>query len=170
MIGEMVHGTRSKEMPKEWFSSEFPTGGNDYFGIVSYISYISLLEDEGLWDEARIAYERLGDIKPKLPLFFELETAGGHIIAELLTLNRREVVENLWTEQAEKYTIDLCKYLPDKLATLYAIELLHNKDEKKALQLYEELQTHKDMFYIPGLMATALSIVEQIKQGCNKLL
>ena len=63
-----------------------------------------------------------------------------------------------------------CKYSPCKLAALYAIELLHNKDEKKALQLYEELQTHKDMFYIPGLMTTALSIVEQIKQGCNKRL
>ena len=168
MIGEMVHGT--KDTPKEWFSSEFPTGGNDYYGIISYISYIELLECEGHWDEARIAYERLGNIKPKLPLFFELETASGHIIAELLTLNRREVVEKLWTEQAEKFTTGLCKYLPSKLAALYAIELLHNKDEKKALQLYEELQTHKDMFYIPGLMTTALSIVEQIKQGCNKRL
>ena len=84
MIGEMVHGT--KDTPKEWFSSEFPTGGNDYYGIISYISYIELLECEGHWDEARIAYERLGNIKPKLPLFFELETASGHIIAELLTL------------------------------------------------------------------------------------
>ena len=103
-------------------------------------------------------------------MLFALETVGEYIIAELLTQNRRNVVEKLRTKQAAKYTTSNSKYSPSKLAALYAIELLHNKDEKKALQLYEELQTHKDMFYIPGLMTTALSIVEQIKQGCNKRL
>ena len=39
---------------------------------------------------------------------------------------------------------------------------LHNKDEKKALQLYKELQRRKVMFYLPGETAMALSIVEQI--------
>lgn len=38
----------------------------------------------------------------KLPLLFALETVGEHIIAELLTQNRREVVEKLWTKQAAK--------------------------------------------------------------------
>ena len=157
-------------MPKEWFCKEIPTGGNDYFGIVSYISYISLLEDEGHWDEARIAYEQLENIKPKLPLLFALETVGEHIITELLTQNRQDIVEKLWTKQAAKYTTSNSKYSPSKLTALYAIELLHNKDEKKALQLYEELQRRNDMFYMPGETATALSIVEQIKQGCNKRL
>lgn len=170
ITGELEHGTRPKDMPKEWFCKEIPTGGNDYFGIVSYISYISLLEDEGHWDEARIAYEHLENIKPKLPLFFALETVGEHIIAELLTQNRQDVVEKLWTKQAAKYTTSNGKYSPSKLAALYAIELLHNKDEKKALQLYEELQRRKDMFYLPGETAMALNVAEQILQGCNKRL
>ena len=170
IIGELEHGTRPKDMPKEWFCKEIPTGGNDYFGIVSYISYISLLEDEGHWDEARIAYEHLENIKPKLPLLFALETVGEHIIAELLTQNRQDVVKKLWTKQAAKYTTSNSKYSPSKLAALYAIELLHNKDEKKALQLYEELQRRKAMFYLPGETAMALNIVEQILQGCNKRL
>ena len=55
-----------------------------------------------------------------------------------------------------------CKYSPSKLAALYAIELLHNKYEKQALQLYEELQRRKDMFYMPCETAMALNIVEQI--------
>lgn len=42
---------------------------------------------------------------------------------------------------------------------------LHNKDEKKALQLYEELQRRKAMFYLPGKTAMALSIVEQIAKA-----
>ena len=42
------------------------------------------------------------------------------------------------------------------------MELLHNKDEKKALQLYEELQRRKDMFYLPGETAMALNVAEQI--------
>ena len=95
---------------------------------------------------------------------------GKHIIAELLTQNRREVVEKLWTKQAEKYTTSNCKYSPCKLAALYAIEQLHNKDEKKALQLYEELQRRKAMFYLPGETAMALNVAEQILQGCNKRL
>ncbi len=43
-----------------------------------------------------------------------------------------------------------------------SIELLHNKDKKKALQLYEELQRRKDMFYLPGKTAMALNVAEQI--------
>lgn len=80
----------------------------------------------------------------------------------LLTQNRREVVEKLWTKQAAKYTTSNSKYSPSKLAALYAIELLYNKYEKKALQLYEELQRRKDMFYLSGETAMALNIVEQI--------
>ena len=75
-------------------------------------------------------------------MLFALETMGEHIIAELLTQNRQDVVEKLWTKQTAKYTTSNSKYSPSKLAALYAIELLHNKDEKKALQLYEELQRH----------------------------
>ena len=56
----------------------------------------------------------------------------------------------------------ILKHSPSKLAVLYAIELLHNKDEKKALKLYEELQRCKDMFYLPGETAMALKVAEQI--------
>ncbi len=95
-------------------------------------------------------------------MLFALETMGEHIIAELLTQNRQDVVEKLWTKQAAKYTTSNSKYSPSKLAALYAIELLHNKDEKQALQLYEELQRRKAMFYLSGETAMALNIVEQI--------
>ena len=64
----------------------------------------------------------------------------------------------------------ILKHSPSKLAALYAIELLHNKDEKKALQRYEELQRRKDMYYLPSETAMALSIADQILQGCNKRL
>ena len=64
----------------------------------------------------------------------------------------------------------ILKHSPSKLAALYAIELLHNKDEKKALKLYEELQRRKDMFYLSGETAMELSIADQILQGCNKRL
>ena len=95
-------------------------------------------------------------------MLFALETVGEHIIAELLTQNRQDVGEKLWTKQAAKYTTSNSKYSPSKLAALYAIELLHNKYEKQALQLYEELQRRKDMFYMPCETAMALNIVEQI--------
>ena len=95
-------------------------------------------------------------------MLFALETVGEYIIAELLTQNRRNVVEKLRTKQAAKYTTSNSKYSPSKLAALYAIELLHNKDEKKALQLYEELQRRKDMFYLPGETAMALNVAEKI--------
>ena len=35
-------------------------------------------------------------------MLFALETVGEHIIAELLTQNRQDVVEKLWTKQAAK--------------------------------------------------------------------
>lgn len=95
-------------------------------------------------------------------MLFALETMGEHIIAELLTQNRQDVVEKLWTKQAAKYTTSNSKYSPSKLAALYAIELLHNKYEKQALQLYEELQRRKAMFYLSGETTMALNVAEQI--------
>ena len=68
----------------------------------------------------------------------------------------------IWTKQAAKYTTSNSKYSPSKLAALYAIELLYNKYENKALQLYEELQRRKAMFYLPGETAMALNVAEQI--------
>lgn len=64
----------------------------------------------------------------------------------------------------------ILKHSPSKLTAFYAIELLHNKDEKKALKLYEELQRRKAMFYLPGETAVAGNVAEQILQGCNKRL
>ena len=66
------------------------------------------------------------------------------------------------SDRDRHHSIPCNAHSPSKLAVLYAIELLHNKDEKKALQLYEELQRRKDMFYLPGETAMALKVAEQI--------
>ena len=73
--------------------------------------------------------------------------------------NRRIIGRSDWDRH---HHIPCNAHSPSKLAALYAIELLHNKDEKKALQLYEELQRRKDMFYLPGETAMALNVAEQI--------
>ena len=44
---------------------------------------------------------------------------------------------------------------------------MHNKDEKKALQRYEELQRRKAMFYLSRETAMTLSIVGQIAKVRN---
>lgn len=156
------HGTSIKDMPRKWFSSELPTGGNVHFGITSYLNYIALLEGEERWDDARIAFEQLDNITIELPSFYSLELASCHVIVELLTLKRRNIVKKLWTKRVEKYTMKRRKYSPTKLAILYAIELLYHKDEKKAMQFYEELERKRDYFYVQAETASALELVKRI--------
>lgn len=157
-----IHGTSIKDMPRKWFSSELPTGGNDHLGIISYLDYIALLEAEERWDDARIAFEQLDNITVELPSIYSLELARDHVIAELLSLKRRNIVKKLWTKRVEEYTIKRRKYSPSKLAALYAIELLYYKDEKKAMQFYEELERKRDCFYVQAETASALELVKRI--------
>ena len=78
---------------------------------------------------------------------------------ELMTINRQEVINVLWTKQVARYTEAGSKYSPIKCAVLYAYELLYNHDAEKAEGYKRQLEVHKNGYTMPGEALTALRLI-----------
>lgn len=83
---------------------------------------------------------------------------------ELMTINRQEVINVVWTKQVARYTEAGCKYSPIKCAVLYAYELLYNHDAEKAEGYKRQLEVHKNGYTMPGEALTALRLIESIEE------
>lgn len=162
VAAELSQGTRMKDMPRDWFINNPITDVKDLFQLSDRMMYMSLQEDLGNYDEARIIAEEISAFGDKTPSLFRMETEGEHTMLELMTTNRQEVVESLWTKQLEAYTKNSSKYSPIKLSVLYAYELLYNADVSASLTYLEKLRNNKEKFANPGETLLALELCEKI--------
>ena len=162
IAGEMSGGHRLKDMPGEWFTDEPVKNVKDYFILSSRVTYMSLLEDKGNLDKAREIAEELMTFGKKLPQIFALEVGTENVMLELMTTNRRDIVEKLWNKQLQRYTSANSKYSPMKFAVLYAVELIHNNNKEKAETYRQKLEKNMDNFTMPGEAKTALKLITRI--------
>ena len=162
IAGEMRGGHRLKDMPGEWFTDEPVKNVKDYFILSSRVTYMSLLEDKGNLDKAREIAEELMTFGKKLPQIFALEVGTENVMLELMTTNRRDIVEKLWNKQLQRYTSANSKYSPMKFAVLYAVELIHNNNKEKAETYRQKLEKNMDNFTMPGEAKTALELITRI--------
>lgn len=158
--GGLSRGKRLGEMPAEWMASSPATPESDYMELSASLLHMEWLEDLGRYDEARQVAEEVMALDKKLPVLLKLETGGERVMLELLTTNRREVVEELWTKQLAHYTMANSKYSPIKCAVLYAYELLFNLDAQRADSYRQQLEEHQADYMMPGEARTAISLVE----------
>ena len=162
IAGEMSGGHRLKDMPGEWFTDEPVKNVKDYFILSSRVTYMSLLEDKGNLDKAREIAEELMTFGKKLPPIVALEVGTENVMLELMTTNRRDIVEKLWNKQLQRYTSANSKYSPMKFAVLYAVELIHNNNKEKAETYRQKLEKNMDNFTMPGEAKTALELITRI--------
>ena len=163
MAGGLSRGERLKDMPEEWFQDVKPEGKDDYFTITNRMNYMTWLEDRGRYDEARAICEELDSIE-KLPTLLAMEKNADHIMLELLTTNRKEVVDTIMTKQMMRYLEANKAYSPMKTAALYAFNLLCRNDKEKADALYEELKAKKNDYLMPGEALVAIEMAERIRE------
>ncbi len=160
MAGQLTRGRRLKEMPEEWFVDKPVTEDSPPLEIGNRVNFMTMLEDQGRLDEALKVGEDLMSLGKKLPQIYQLEVGGERVMLELLTSNRTEVVEQLWTSTVEKYTVMNSNYSPIKCAVLFTYELLFHHDKEKAETYSQSLQLHQDKYAMTGEARTAISLVE----------
>lgn len=161
MTNMLAQGTRLKDMPKEWFEDVPPNDTNEYFALAYRINYISWLEDCGRLDEARRVCEQLDELDKPLPLMLKLEKDGEHVMCELLTTKRQEVVEKLLTQQVRVYINANKTFSAAKLAVAYMVALLYDKDPKAAEALRNEFESHRHDYFMPGEIGYAEFIINK---------
>lgn len=164
IAGQLSRGKRMSEMPAEWTEDRPITEKSSYLELTSRLTYMALLEDKGELDKARQVAEELMALGKKLPQLLQMEVANERVMLELMTTNRQEVVDKLWTKQVARYTEANSKYSPIKCAVLYAYELLHNHDAEKADSYKRQLEAHKDDYTMPGEALTAIRLIGSIDE------
>ena len=158
---ELSRGKRLKDMPREWFEDIPVDSPKDYFLLANRINYAALLEDSGRFDEARRVYEEISSFEKDLPGMIKLEIGADHILMELLTTARHDIVETIYDKWLKAYINSSYKYSPIKTVALYALALHHDNDPVRAKQLLDELESHRDEYLMPGEYLTAIYLAGQ---------
>ena len=158
---ELSRGKRLRDMPSEWFEDIPVDSPKDYFLLANRINYAALLEDSGRFDEARRVYEEISSFKKDLPGMIKLEIGADHILMELLTTARHDIVETIYDKWLKAYINSSYKYSPIKTVALYALALHHDNDPVRAKQLLDELESHREDYLIPGEYLTAIYLAGQ---------
>ena len=158
---ELSRGKRLKDMPREWFEDIPVDSPKDYFLLANRINYAALLEDSGRFDEARRVYEEISSFGKDLPGMIKLEIGADHILMELLTTARHDIVETIYDKWLKAYINSSYKYSPIKTVALYALALHHDNDPVRAKQLLDELESHREDYLMPGEYLTAIYLAEQ---------
>lgn len=178
VAAEQSLGKRCAEMPEEWFESAPVTKESTVMEISARNLHYVRLMDEMRFGEAREMAEELMSIDESLPQLFQMEVASDLLLLELATLNRIEVVDDLWNKKfgiekmaLQTYIQKYRKYFPMKCAVLFAYELLNNQSPDAAQKYYDEVKAQLNNYTQPGEARTALAIIEKLKGSadCNDL-
>ena len=172
VAAEQSRGKRVSEMPEEWFESTPVTKDSTVMEIAARNLYYARLMDEMRFDKARAIAEELMSIGKSLPQLFQMEVASDLLLLELVTLNRIEVVNELWNKKfgvgnmtLQKYITTYRKYLPMKCAVLFAYELVNNQSPEEAQKYYDEVASNINTFTQPGEARMALAIMEKLRKN-----
>ena len=167
--GKQSIGVRPQEMPKEWFEDIPLNEDSDLFEMLNRTIYMTLLEDTGRYEEARMVSEELVSMGNRLPMLYHMEVGCERVMLELLTSNRKSVVDQIWTEKLEKYTLANCKFSPMKLAVLHTYALLYDHDIEKANEYKRQLEERQHDFVMPGEVLTAMALMDAGKAKWERM-
>ena len=159
IVGMLSRGKRPQELPDEWFASNPVNDKCNYIEFTARINYMAWLEDQGKLDEARQVAEEIMAVGKQLPQLFYNEVCGERVMLELLTLNRPEVVQQLWTKSIAQYTEANEKYSAMKKAVLFTYELLYQQNAEQANTYKQYLLQHQQDYAMPGEVLTALYLI-----------
>lgn len=162
IVGQMSRGIRISDVPAEWIEDNPVDGQSDSLQLSARGTYMMLLEDRGEYEKARLVAEEILSLGKQLPQLYKMETASECVMLELMTSNRREIVEQLWTVQLERYVKANSRYSSVKCAVLYAYELLYNRDAQAADAYKRQVEQYRNDYAIPGETVTAFSLIEAI--------
>ncbi|MCQ2111615.1 MAG: hypothetical protein MJY79_09000 [Bacteroidaceae bacterium] len=162
------HGQRLIEMPEEWFESEPITKDSTVMNLAGRNLYYSLLIDQFRFEEAHAITEEMLTNESNLLGLYQMEVSCDHLLLELVTKNRFDVVNGLWNRKTNnmplsKYITVYSKYLPLKCAVLFAYELINNQNADAAQKYYDEVKSRLDCYTQKGEALTALAIMDKIR-------
>lgn len=161
--GLIYRGTRLKDMPFEWFELPFDADlNNPLFSSIKMLEG-SYYEDKKEFDKAKQCFENLLNSAPKLIKLLENEIKCALLFYETIGEGRREVIDDLYTNDLKKYIKATNCYISRK-RLMYAYTLIIEKDNAKADKILKEIDVVKKTYPAKAEVEGELEIIEFIKQ------
>ena len=157
-----TEGKRASEMPAEWFDSDPMDDPKDLIRLASRLNHQARLIDQGRFVEAHAAVADLLVHFDELPQIVRFELAGEYVFTELLTTERKEIVEKYWTKKQADYVKAGAKFSSAKQRILFAYALYAENDADKAQQIYRDTLRLQDDYLIAGEVRSDLALMKEL--------
>ena len=128
---KVANGAMTKDLPEEWFEMPSDEGLKNPLIAAIAVFHCSRLMELGNYEEADTEIEELLNKKTGIAGVHRNLLLNDQIYCELVGQNRKERLENLYTDEQKKFMKSM-KLAPSVLRTQYLCERFIEQDEKKA--------------------------------------
>lgn len=138
---EGAKGTRLKDMPEEWFA--VPSDDLMKNSMIASVGVFACNRtmDMHKFEEARTQIEHLLEIESGIVGLHRNLLLCDLIYIELITENRKEVIDSLMTKELKQFMASMKKF-PSVIRTEYVLNLLSERNMKKAEELKSKYEKY----------------------------
>lgn len=148
VVEETTKGVRLKDMPAEWFTVPEDEAMKNSMVAARGVFACNRLMDEERFAEADDLMAHLLSIESGMVGLHRSILICERVYVELITQNRREVVEEKLTKNLQSF-MKAMKDNPSILRTQYAIALLHEGDKAKAETIKSQFEKRAKTYPYP---------------------
>ena len=152
VVEETTKGVRLKDMPAEWFTVPEDEAMKNSMVAARGVFACNRLMDEERFAEADELMAHLLSIESGMVGLHRSILICERIYVELITQNRREVVEEKLTKNLQSF-MKAMKDNPSILRTQYAIALLHESNKEKAETIKAQFEKRAKTYPYPNEIA-----------------
>lgn len=162
----LTEGVRIKDMPLEWFYLPDDEAMQNKSEAVMGVFYCSRLMDEGKFDEVAGLIEHFLKIKSDIIGLHRIQLTLDLMFCEMVTENRKEVIDKLYTKQIEKAMKPMSCFL-STIRTEYAYALLCEKDKEKAEGIFARFEKAAKNYPYPAEIEAEYEFIKLVNEKAN---
>lgn len=161
---QLAKGMRLKDMPEEWFIVPSDEAMKNSMVVIMGIFTCNRLMDQQDFQAADTLMEHILNIESGMVGLHRSLMICDRLYIELITENRREVVEGMLTKEQRKFMKQMKKF-PTVLRTEYVLALLHDKDINKAEKNKELFEKCAKTYPYPNDIQSERELMEIAKEA-----
>jgi hypothetical protein len=167
VVEETTKGVRLKDMPAEWFTVPTDEAMKNSMVAARGVFACNRLMDEERFTEADELMAHLLSIESGMVGLHRSILICERIYVELITQNRREVIEEKLTKNLQSF-MKAMKDNPSILRTQYAIALLHEGDKAKAETIKAQFEKRAKTYPYPHEIAPERDLMDIAENKFNQ--
>ena len=166
ILSALYDGIHPNQMPKEWFlwNKNDPDVTNNPLLVNNLLNYCGKLMEEKNFTAAKSTFEHIAhDVDKSFSIY--INEAKCELL--FLALINGESIQNIYTDELKQY-LKITRTCLNKKHVMYALYLIHEKDQVKANSVYNETLKLSEN-YIPKAEAEMeLEMIDYIKKNLPK--